>query len=308
MLVMHPFFSEGWLKALDKNRIFRKEGRFQMGELPLRRLRVGPVAIDTFGSGFNDWNLAHLKDEAHALDLIGEQIAQRKSVISHFPGLDASMNEKILMLLKKHCLFTEVAQTDVSPRLIRKSDSLMHGIAGYLKKDCEYNLRRMGRELGEVSFARATALAPEAFDFIRENHVNRRASKSEKSAFQLPRYRNFFRDGLEELSKAGLLDVSTLRNGEGKLLSVTVGMIVNGTYFYYMPTFSDVWKKYSPGKVLFFWLLSEGLGKDVQAVDFLKGGESYKYEWGAKDVPIFRIAAARKAWMLAPASRLKLLG
>ena len=51
----------------------------------------------------------------------------------------------------------------------------------------------------------------------------------------------------------------------------------------------------SPGLWWIHDYILRALGAGVQRLDFLRGDEAYKYEWGATDEPIQRLLVRRKA-------------
>ena len=50
----------------------------------------------------------------------------------------------------------------------------------------------------------------------------------------------------------------------------------------------------SPGILLVYSLIARALAAGVRRLDFLRGNESYKYDWGAVDEPIQRLLVRRR--------------
>ena len=50
----------------------------------------------------------------------------------------------------------------------------------------------------------------------------------------------------------------------------------------------------SPGVVMIHAYVARALEMGIPRLDFLRGDESYKYEWGARDEPIQRLLVRRR--------------
>jgi CelD/BcsL family acetyltransferase involved in cellulose biosynthesis len=93
-------------------------------------------------------------------------------------------------------------------------------------------------------------------------------------------------------------------NGEAKLTFLTVGgrRIAAGihfddgaTIFYYNAGVDPDARDLSPGVVMVAKYVEMALGVGRRRMDFLRGDEPYKYEWGAIDEPIQRLLVERAA-------------
>jgi CelD/BcsL family acetyltransferase involved in cellulose biosynthesis len=50
----------------------------------------------------------------------------------------------------------------------------------------------------------------------------------------------------------------------------------------------------SPGVLMVHGLIERALAAGISRIDFMRGNESYKYEWGAVDEPIQRLLVRRR--------------
>src|SRR4029079_8030635 len=64
-------------------------------------------------------------------------------------------------------------------------------------------------------------------------------------------------------------------------------------YFYNAGIEPDA-RRLSPGVLLVERLMRRAIQRGLKTVDFLRGDESYKYEWGAADEPIQRLLVRRR--------------
>lgn len=65
------------------------------------------------------------------------------------------------------------------------------------------------------------------------------------------------------------------------VISQHVGFIHNSELYYYMPIFDREYSSYSPGKLLLCELIQYCKENNVSYFNFLRGGESYKWNWAA---------------------------
>ena len=92
---------------------------------------------------------------------------------------------------------------------------------------------------------------------------------------------------VERLAGSGLLLLDALRF-DGRVVAAIYGFRAHGTSSYYLGGFDPSLRKLSPGVALIGWTIEQELRAGAVAFDFLRGGESYKYAWGASDRPTFR--------------------
>ena len=106
--------------------------------------------------------------------------------------------------------------------------------------------------------------------------------------------RQFFRELFREFGAGGA----------ARLTRLTVGdrLIASGIHFddgrrigYYNAGVDPDARDLSPGVVMVAEYVRQAIESGRQAVDFLRGDEPYKYEWGAVDQPIQRILVTRTA-------------
>ncbi len=104
--------------------------------------------------------------------------------------------------------------------------------------------------------------------------------------------RRFFRDLFRRFGPDGAV----------KLTRLTVGdrLIASGVHFddgerigYYNAGVDPEARDFSPGVVMVAEYVRQAIASGRRALDFLRGDESYKYEWGAVDQPIQRILVSR---------------
>lgn len=71
---------------------------------------------------------------------------------------------------------------------------------------------------------------------------------------------------------------------DGEIIAVHFGYLYGNRFYYLMPAYDPRYAKYSPGRVLTYYLLEHCYSRGVQIFDFALGAEPYKYEWTADQV------------------------
>ena len=110
--------------------------------------------------------------------------------------------------------------------------------------------------------------------------------------------RTFVRRMFEEFGTDGPLRLAFLTVGDRR---VAAGLMFRTAdrYLYYNAGVDPDARDLSPGVLLVAEYVRRALDEGVRRFDFLRGDESYKYEWGAVDEPIQRILVRRDATKVA---------
>lgn len=151
--------------------------------------------------------------------------------------------------------------------------------------------RRLERE-GPVRFAAARRGDVEVFlGILFRLHEARWRERGERGVLADPRVQRFHREAAAELAEAGCLRLAALMVGE-RPVGVYYGFQYRGRASYYLGGFDPAWSRFGVGNQVVWeairWAAREGSSR----FDFLRGGESYKYRWGAVD----RAVCERTLW------------
>ena len=92
----------------------------------------------------------------------------------------------------------------------------------------------------------------------------------------------FQRDATPGLQKAGLLRLYTLAIGED-VVAAHYQLLHGRRSYEYLTGFDPAYEFESPGLILFAHAIEQAAAAGCTEVDLLRGGEPYKYEWGAVD-------------------------
>jgi len=104
--------------------------------------------------------------------------------------------------------------------------------------------------------------------------------------------RRFFAGLFESCSPGGVVDLSFLTVG-GRRVAAGVTFDDGEVTYYYNAGVEPDARELSPGVVMVACYLKRAIELGRRRVDFLRGDEPYKYEWGAVDTPIERLLVQR---------------
>ena len=104
--------------------------------------------------------------------------------------------------------------------------------------------------------------------------------------------RGFFAKMFEDCAPSGIMDLSFLTVG-GRRIAAGVTFDDGEAVYYYNAGVEPEARELSPGVVMVACYIQRAIGLGRSRLDFLRGDEPYKYEWGAVDSPIERLLVQR---------------
>ena len=104
--------------------------------------------------------------------------------------------------------------------------------------------------------------------------------------------RRFFARLFELTGEDGGLDLRFL-TVDGRRIAAGVGFETADTVYYYNAGVDPDARELSPGVVMVALYVRDTIERGKHRLDFLRGDEPYKYEWGAVDEPIRRLLVTR---------------
>jgi CelD/BcsL family acetyltransferase involved in cellulose biosynthesis len=106
------------------------------------------------------------------------------------------------------------------------------------------------------------------------------------------RSRKFFRRLFEEHGPDGSLRLAFLTVGERRIAAGIHFRTADG-YLYYNAGVDPEARDLSPGVLMIAAYVQRAIAEGCRRLDFLRGDEPYKYEWGATDEPVQRLLVRR---------------
>jgi CelD/BcsL family acetyltransferase involved in cellulose biosynthesis/glycosyltransferase involved in cell wall biosynthesis len=154
------------------------------------------------------------------------------------------------------------------------------------------NLRRDEgrlRRAGSLKFEAAGAANAEEFlKALFQLHGARWNRRGEDGVLKDDSVCLFHQLSAPRLLSQGLLRLYGLRFNQA-LIAVLHIMVRNRCAYYYIGGFDPNYSKYGPGSLLLRYAIHDSIGHGLDRFDLLRGGESYKYRWGARDRKIRRL-------------------
>lgn len=137
--------------------------------------------------------------------------------------------------------------------------------------------------LGPIAIARAD---PDTLDAAMNDlfslHEKRWQSRGESGVCADPAVRAFHRSAARALAKTGMLRLYRLHIGQ-RIAAVYYGFCKTGRSYAYLGGFDPEMTRLSPGGQIMHYAITEAIAEGAGEFHFLRGGESYKYAWGATD-------------------------
>lgn len=191
-------------------------------------------------------------------------------------------------------LALESAHEDTSPwisPLTDTWDAYLNQLSGKDRHELKRKMRRLdasGLNPKYYSVDTISAGSSEMDDFLRLMAL----SREEKHGFLTPDREHFFRTLIENLSKAGIVKIFFLEL-DAKRVSACICFDYKNVYALYNSGFDPAYANLSVGLLLKAHSIQDAIANKRKAFDFLRGNESYKYDLGAKDVPLTKLILSK---------------
>jgi len=147
--------------------------------------------------------------------------------------------------------------------------------------------RRRAQRAGRVIFEAATAATfSEFLDALFRLHDARWHNLQQPGVLSDPAIRRFHRAAAPLLQLDGLLRLHVLRLDE-RIIAAMYALHFRQRTYCYLCGFDPEFSALSPGTLIFGHSIANAIGEGASEVDFLRGGERYKYFWGVRERPCY---------------------
>lgn len=123
-------------------------------------------------------------------------------------------------------------------------------------------------------------------------HASRWHARGHGGAFAESAYFAFYRAAVPKLLARGLVWLLELQLS-GQSAAAILSFLCNGRVLLYISGFAPEFARCSPGRLLLAEVFERALAQDCREIDFLRGVESYKYDWGARNRTTARLVLAK---------------
>lgn len=191
--------------------------------------------------------------------------------------------------------FAELARPAVACPVLQMSSGGGASGGGRGLSDClppaqDEKLRYYRRRLGRSGVAQYEPVDEANFDAVFTTlirlHTRRWRDREQPGVLADPSVERFHREAARHMLHSGLLRQYALRL-EGQIIAVYYGFHAHGRSYYYLSGFDPECRQLSPGMLVVGYAIEQALREGAREFDFLRGQESYKYAWGARDEPTY---------------------
>jgi CelD/BcsL family acetyltransferase involved in cellulose biosynthesis len=163
------------------------------------------------------------------------------------------------------------------------------GVHRTLRRKINKASRRV--EQGEVRFEAATTW-PEIDaawdDFVRLHGLRFRDRDEAGGCFADPRFNAFLRPAIRSLAERGAAELVWCRAGNA-IVSMQLYLLGGRTASMYQSGIDPAQMQLEPGHLLYTHAVRRLIERGYERLDFLRGDEPYKADWGAKSRPLARL-------------------
>jgi CelD/BcsL family acetyltransferase involved in cellulose biosynthesis len=293
-----PFQSPDWLipwwrhlgrGALHVPRVRADDRLVGLAPFAIVQTAESNLVLQFLGTGVSDYGDVLLEPdfETAAATLIWSTIAEA-SASNKIDRIDLQQLAAESVLLRTAARESiDVASNEPCPVLTLRGRRDAWLPAGWRHK-LDYDRRRLQR-CAAMEFIRADR---GNFDELRTElmrlHAMRRA-ESGGGAFADASVRAFHAEAATAMLANDTLRLYALR-ADDAIVAAYYGFVVRGRACYYIGGFDPAWEKFGVGNLLVEHAMLEAAHEGAAAFDFLRGREPYKYRWGARDEPTFRLS------------------
>ena len=226
----------------------------------------------------------------------GEELVDVERVGERRDGADLLALETAFGRREQACGWTvSTEQEDVCPVVTLTAGASFDDYLGTLGKKERHEIRRKVRRaeaVGEIRLQDSTEPLADLPAFI-ELHQRRWGDRGLFPDTPGGEQSRVFARRLFELFAAdGPLRLSFLTVGERRI-AAGIAFETPGAIYYYNAGVDPDARELSPGVLMVERYMRRAIERGIPRVDFLRGDEPYKYEWGAVDEPIQRVLVRR---------------
>lgn len=187
-----------------------------------------------------------------------------------------------------------VSEREVAPILNLPSsyDTYINSLGRKSRHELRRKLRRL-ESLGQTNIQamrKPHEMSAAIRDFI---ILHRRSSASKKEFWQREGMIDFFKFLTRLFSLQQWVELNLLCFKD-KLIAGLMNFVYADHVYLYNVAFDKNFFSFSPGFILFNHSIERAIAENKKVVDFLRGGEQYKYSFGAKDSKIFNLTLTKK--------------
>jgi CelD/BcsL family acetyltransferase involved in cellulose biosynthesis len=177
----------------------------------------------------------------------------------------------------------EEEETTAVLQLPEKWDEYLSHLNPKERHELKRKRRRLGRDHPD---ARMRSSDEKSLESDLERFIElHRGAEGTKGRFMGPEIAEFFRGIAADFLPLGWLRLDVLEIA-GRIVAATFGFQLDKTFYLYNSAFDPSLKRLAPGYILVSQLVEDAIDRGLRQFDFLRGPERYKYQFGARPLPL----------------------
>ena len=212
----------------------------------------------------------------------------------------------LVQALETNQLIVQKSAVSTAPYLALSGN--YEGFFDRLPKNVRQDTRRQRKRLAEMG---ALAFVPVARESLKEDldiffrmHSERWRGIDSVTTFEIDGNRAFYLKIAERLLRNGTLAFHKLMVGD-QVAAMHFGYRNRDRFYYFKPTFSMAFKRFSVGRILMLELIKLSYEEGFDIFDFMAGDEKYKYAFTVMETPLNRAFVFRNGIKGKALSRLR---
>src|ERR1051326_1651495 len=162
------------------------------------------------------------------------------------------------------------------------------GLSAHFRESLDHSWNRLEKR-GDIQIESSSSVdVIECLGDLMKLHRPRWHLKALPGVLASPEIQAFHRESVVKLVATQHARLYRLTVG-GDVAAVLYLLLDKRAAYYYLGGFSPEYSGFSPGSLLIRPAIRESIRSGQQEFHFLRGGEAYKYRWGAKDRYLYRL-------------------
>ena len=196
---------------------------------------------------------------------------------------DSKVFSAVCAYILKKSIVADIVNAESAPHIKIASDfkTFLKGLTRKAAAQDALRCIRRVEEVGKLTFVRfrdSSNVSPQELDSLLDIFFEMYLKQWRTNRFTKDqRFYKLYRTLAHRAYKNEYLDFSILYLDE-KPIAMHYGFVLDGCRYYMTPTYNIEYGKYSPGKILLFYLIRDSHFNNVE-FDFLNGMETYKLDW-----------------------------
>jgi CelD/BcsL family acetyltransferase involved in cellulose biosynthesis len=251
----------------------------------------GPlVCVGAYTSDYLDWlihpQFAEEVIQAVFQELLSSGLSGRKIALSDLPSRSPLLRVALPGWISVRCEPCDACPVVVVPTELDDPDMIIPARQRRNLRTAEHRSSHAG--VVDMVTATSESSMAELLDALFRLHQRRWNEEGQPGVLSYENARVFHTTVSRLFLQAGMLRLFGMRLN-GSIIAVIYGFAAHGTVYCYLQGFDPEFVRLSPGAQVLGYLIRDAVRSGDRVIDFLRGREDYKYQWGAQDQATYRL-------------------